>query len=111
MLDILKQTLTAYDLIPVAETNHADLHELYADCQDDFFAALLNIPAGFDLSRKHLYGLWQDGRPVAVIDLYGFDSIELGVEQSNAVSIALWEKLGFARAAAYDDNYLYRLQV
>ena len=83
MFDILQKTLTGYEIIPIGPDNYADAWDVYATNHDFFMltgdkpaskegilASLHQVPNGFDLSGKCFVMLKQNGRVVAVTDLF-----------------------------------------
>ncbi|MCL2753015.1 MAG: GNAT family N-acetyltransferase [Defluviitaleaceae bacterium] len=82
MLEKIAEHLTVFDLIPITQENYMDVWDVYKTNNAYFLAAHgKNVePAnilqtwgrlvdGYDASRQLFFGLWQDGTPLAVIEL------------------------------------------
>lgn len=74
--------IDGYDIIYITKSNYEDIWEVY-DTNPKYFIAtggkvaektgilesIDQTPQGFDASNKHFFGIWQNGQPVAVVDL------------------------------------------
>jgi len=74
--------IDGYDIIYITKANYEDIWEVYDTNPKRFIAmggkvaektgileSIDQTPQGFNVSNIHFFGIWQNGQPVAVVDL------------------------------------------
>jgi len=82
LYDALQQALPQYDIVPLTDANFADISRVFETNQDflvegygglidekGIFGAISQLVDDFKPSNKYLAGIYQNGKPIAAIDL------------------------------------------